>query len=218
MRGQWKLPVLLLLVAATARAQEDPAGATQRVRAEVRVQTALQMALQAGIPVELLERKVAEGKAKGVPMERIAAAVETRLMALTRARSALQRGHVEDATAGDLSIAGDAVQAGVSDNALAELVRNAPRERRAVAVAVLTNLVSMGQASERALAQVQAAMGRGPEALLNLEARTSAQAREHGNPDPGSGGIGVGADASAGARGGVKVDPPGKGRGGGKGG
>lgn len=203
MRYRLMLPVLLLLVPLAAPAQQPARGGT----AEARLQAALQAAAEAGIPVTLLERKVAEGKAKGVPMERIATAVEHRLQALTQAREAFRRGRVESTTAADLAIAADAVQAGVSQNAIAEIARTAPRERRAVAVAVLTNLVALGHASERALTQVQAAMGRGPEALLNLQAKTAAELRSHG---VNAGGVGVGADASSGARGGVKVDPPGK--------
>jgi hypothetical protein len=207
-----------LLLAPLAGAAQQPAERpAQGSTADAKVQAALQTALEAGIPVSLLERKVAEGKAKGVPMERIAAAVQTRLEALLRARNALQQGRVEATTAGDLSIAADAVQAGVSDAAIAEIARSAPRERRAVAVAVLTNLVALGHASERALTQVQAAMKRGPEALLNLQARTNAELRGQGAAHAGGVGIGIGADASAGARGGVKVDPPKKkgGKGGG---
>ena len=216
MRYRSILPALLLLVPLAGWAQQPtprPAGG----KPEARVQAALQTALQAGIPVSLLESKVAEGKAKGVPMDRIATAVENRLAALTHARDALRKGHVSSSTPGDLAMTADALQAGVSESAIAEIARTAPRDRRAVAVAVLTNLVALGRASDRALAQVQAAMGRGPEALLNLQAQTAAQMRGQGNNNAGGIGIGVGADASSGARGGVKVDPPGKkgGKGGG---
>lgn len=207
MRYRILFPAVLLLIPLAGSAQQ-PTEHPVRAPAEARVQAALQTALQAGIPVSLLESKVAEGKAKGVPMDRIAQAVENRLQALTRARTALQKGHVEAATAGDLAIAADAVQAGVTDNAIAEIARTAPRERRAVAVAVLTNLVALGRASDQALAAVQAAMGRGPEALLNLQAKTAAQMQGQGANNAGGIGVGVGADASAGARGGVKVDPP----------
>jgi len=217
MRYRSILPALLLLAPLAGAAQQPAERPAQGSTADAKVQAALQTALEAGIPVSLLERKVAEGKAKGVPMERIAVAVQTRLEALLRARNALQQGRVEATTAGDLSIAADAVQAGVSDAAIAEIARSAPRERRAVAVAVLTNLVALGHASERALTQVQAAMKRGPEALLNLQARTNAELRGQGAAHAGGVGIGIGADASAGARGGVKVDPPKKkgGKGGG---
>lgn len=215
MKHATMVTILLLLASAAAVQAQQPR--ERGVGAEARVQAALDAALEAGIPVVLLERKVAEGRAKGVPMDRIAAAVEARLAALAHARGALERARVQSVSAGDLSIAADAVQAGVSDAALAEIARSAPQHRRAVAVAVLTNLVALGHASERALAQVQAALGRGPEAILNLQARTSAELRARGGGNGVVGvGVGVGAGASTGAGGGAKVDPPGKkGKGGG---
>jgi hypothetical protein len=176
---------------------------------EARVEAALAKAAEAGIPVTLLERKVAEGRAKGIPMARIAAAVENRLQALLQAHRVLEGASVEGATDGDLSVAADAVEAGVSESALLAISEGAPQERRAVAIAVLTDLVALGHASERALAQVQEALRRGPEALANLQARTGAELRARGAQ-------GVGAGVGSGARGG-RVDPPGQTRGRGRG-
>jgi hypothetical protein len=194
------LAVLLLLLL--------PAGMNaQQASSEARVQAALEAAAEAGIPVALLESKIAEGRAKGVPMDRIAQAVETRLNALIRARDAMQRARLESTTAGDLAIAADAVEAGVSQSALIEIIRRAPQERRAVAVAVLANLVALGHASENALNQVTTAMSRGPKALLNLQARTSAELRAKGAVGVGAGGRAVDA--------GVRVDRGRRGRGGG---
>ena len=190
---------MLAVLPAGAQAQAQPAPG------EARVEASLTAAAQAGIPATLLERKVAEGRAKGVPMERIAAAVETRLQALLRAQSVLQRARVESTTEGDLAVAADAVQVGVSEAALLAISTNAPRERRAVATAVLADLVALGHASERALAQVQAALGRGPEALVNLQARTGAELRARGAQ-------GVGAGVNSGRGVGVRPDPPGRGR------
>lgn len=167
--------------------------------ANARVDAALESAVQAGIPASLLEQKIAEGKAKGVPADRIAAAVEARLEALTRAREAMTQAGVEGATAGELSVAADAVQGGVSQRALATISRRSSGENRAVAIAVLTDLVAMGHASEQALMRVEGALVRGPEALANLRAESAGQV---GGP----GGIGVGASAGAGAR--VEVGTP----------
>jgi len=50
-----------------------------------RINTALARARQVGIPVALLESKIAEGKAKGVSLDRVAAAVERRQAALEKA-------------------------------------------------------------------------------------------------------------------------------------
>jgi hypothetical protein len=52
--------------------------ALQAQNAEERIAAAMQYAQNAGIPVSLLDSKVQEGKAKGIPMDRIAAAVERR--------------------------------------------------------------------------------------------------------------------------------------------
>jgi len=53
-----------------------------------RINAALARAQQVGIPVALLESKIAEGKAKGVSLERIAAAIERRQTTLERASQA----------------------------------------------------------------------------------------------------------------------------------
>src|SRR5687768_13166961 len=94
-----------------------------------RINTALARARQVGIPVVLLESKVAEGKAKGVSLDRVAEAVERRQAALEKASQAL-RGQPDAASS--LSVGADAVEAGVSDAALKAIADNAPRDRRNV--------------------------------------------------------------------------------------
>jgi zinc transporter ZupT len=191
MRYRIILPLLLLLAPLGGEAQQRPERSP-----EARVQAALGTALDAGIPVSLLERKVAEGKAKGVPMARIAAAVENRLAALTRAREALRRGRVEASTPADLSIAADAVQAGVSETALAgDCAHGAARAARRGG-GVLTNLVALG----RLRACPEPGAGR-------HEARAGGAAQARGKDfwraawagvsSAGGAGQGVGADASA---------------------
>ena len=170
-------------------------GAQDSTATSARVNATLDAALEAGIPVSLLERKIAEGRAKGVPMERIAIAVENRLEALTTARGALVDAGLTSTTEGELSVAADAVQAGVSSTALATIGSTAPQERRAVAIAVLAELVAAGHASSQALVQVQEALKAGPEALANLRVGAGA-----------SGGVGAGVGAG---QGGVQVDAAG---------
>src|SRR5262245_20385192 len=71
-----------------------------------RIDVALARARQVGVPVTLLESKVAEGKAKGVPLDRIAAAVEHREASLERAREAMKgQERIGD---GDLVVGADA--------------------------------------------------------------------------------------------------------------
>ena len=136
---------------------------------EERIDDAVARAREAGIPVSLLESKRAEGQAKGVPMDRIATAVETRLQHLLTAQQAMRSaGNVDTA---QLSVGGDAIGAGVSAAVLAEIAGTAPRERRSVAVAALTYLVSQGLSSQVALDRVRQALSQGPQALSNLTNR-----------------------------------------------
>ena len=195
----------VLALAPVALPAQDPTAATG---ADARVEAALETAANAGIPVSLLERKIAEGKAKGVPMERVAFAVEKRLDALVKARDAMTRAGLENTTEGELSVAADAVQGGVSQTALATISQTAPQDRRAVAIAVLTDLVALGEASDRALTQVQSALSRGPEALANLRAESTAQLRAGGGVGVGAGAGGVGAQAGAGAGAQVELGAP----------
>lgn len=151
-----------------------------------RIDAAVSRAREAGIPVALLESKVAEGKAKGVPMERIAVAVERREAALEKASDALGRSEHD---AANLSVAADAVESGVSAAVLKATADAAPRDRRVVAIAALTELVRQGTLPDAALARVKDALKRGPEALANLPAQAAAgQGRAGAQPPRNEGG------------------------------
>jgi hypothetical protein len=144
------------------------------------ITAAIARARQAGIPVALLESKIAEGQAKGVSMERIAAAIESREAALERANQALagQQGVREH----DLSVAADALESGVSDVVLRSIAETTPQDRRAVAIAALTQLVELGHVPEAALERVRDAVKRGPDALANLPAQAGAATGRRGGP------------------------------------
>jgi hypothetical protein len=177
MRGTTKIVFIAALLIVVVHADAARAQTTQD-----RIDTAIAHARGAGIPVTLLESKVAEGKAKGVPMDRIAAAVERREAALEKASQALH-GRT-DVTPADLSVAADAVESGVSAAVLQAIADAAPRDRRVVAIAALTGLVKQGQLPEAALDRVKDALKRGPDALANLPAQAAAgQARGGGQPD-----------------------------------
>jgi hypothetical protein len=195
------LTAALLIAPAALPAQDSTSSATGGSQA--RIDAALSAALQAGVPVSLLEGKIEEGKAKHIPMDRIAAAVEQRLGALTDAHAALTKAGVTSATDGQLSVAADAVQAGVSQSALVAVSKGASEGTRAVAIAVLTDLVAQGQASAQALERVQAALAHGPEALANLGVEVSSR----GQADAGLGaGAAGGAEAHAGGGIGAEVN------------
>jgi len=155
-----------------------PAGLdAQQTAPAARIDAALTAATRVGIPTSLLESKVQEGRAKGIPDARIAAAVEARLDALVRARTALDRARAQAIGAAELSVAADALQAGVTESSMVDVMTRVSAPRRAVAAAVLTELVELGVASDVALARVHAAIAQGGEALVNLPAQASENAR-----------------------------------------
>jgi hypothetical protein len=162
------------VVPVAAQAQTTTSEATGKANAQARIEATMGAAIHAKIPTALLESKIAEGKAKGVSQDRIAMAVEARLNGLMRASEALKRADVEVASQSELAVSADALEAGVSENALVKVSRSAPAERRAVAVATLTGLVQLGHASEVALARVSAALGSNA-ALANLQADVASQ-------------------------------------------
>ena len=197
------LAAALICAPAALLAQDSTASTGSAGGANARINAALESAVHAGIPVSLLERKVAEGRAKGVPMARIAAAVEHRLDALTQAHDALLKAGLRSTTEGELSVAADAVQAGVSQSALVAISQRAPEDSRAVAIAVLSDLVALGHASDQALVRVEGALEHGPEALANLSAESAGRAQGDasvGASVPGGAGAQVGVGAGAGAQ------------------
>ena len=187
------VPALLLAPAALS-AQSADANAAARAQAatpQARIDAAMEAAARARIPAELIESKIAEGRAKAVAEARIAAAVEARVAGLVRASEALQRAGIEARSAGDLSVTADALEAGVSESAVVRISQDAPQERRAVAVAVLADLVRLGHANDHALTRVSAAV-RSSAALANLHAEVASQLR--------LGGMNPTLDVTAGAR------------------
>ena len=168
-----------------------------------RINTALARAREVGIPVALLESKIAEGKAKGVSLERIAAAIERRQSALERASQALRGGADAPST---LAVSADAIESGVSEVVLREVVANSPNDRRNVAIAALTELVHQGNTPEVALGRVRDALKRGPDALSNLPAEAASGGRGRGRGQGTSGGQNTGGGGGGG--GGADNGPP----------
>jgi hypothetical protein len=199
---RWILVLFLALAGVPAAAQAQPA--------EQRIEAARRQAQTAGIPVSLLESKVAEGRAKGVPMDRIAAVVERRLASLSNAREAMAAApRAAPVTPADLSVGADALEAGVQPGVLGQLAAAAPADRRAMAIAALTQLVSQGESSERALARVQAALQRGPEALRRLPGEAAAERSRRGAPPGQNPSRGNGANGRGRANGGPPASVPG---------
>ena len=184
-RKPFSMIAVLLLAPAALQAQGTESGTKTQAQGDVqtqvrtpqaRIDAAMQAAVRAKVPVSLLESKIAEGEAKQVPQERIAAAVEARVAALIKASEAMSRSSIKTMTEGELAVAADALQAGVSAEALIEISQSAPAERRVVAVAVLTDLVRIGEKPEPAVARVQAALASNV-ALANLQAEVASKLR-----------------------------------------
>lgn len=189
----------LVFCAAPLAAQEAGGQAEGQVAAD-----AFARAEAAGIPTSLLESKLAEGKAKGVAMARIEAAIERRTDALIRASETFTEAGVQGASEADLSVAADAIEGGVSAEVLQAVSTKAPRERRAVAIAALTHLVAEGVVDSEALVRVEAALDRGPDALADLTGQVGVGMDGRASGDVGRGDVGadgrgqVGVDVGAG--------------------
>jgi hypothetical protein len=177
--------------------------ALQAQNAEERIAAAMQYAQNAGIPVSLLDSKVQEGKAKGIPMDRIAAAVERRAEALAQAQAVMASGG-DDLSEADLVAGADALGANISAKVLQTISETAPRERRAVAITALTELVLLEYVPEEALQMVIEALQRGPDALASLPGQAAEAAERRGAPA----GVG-GAPAGVGAPAGTPTGAPG---------
>lgn len=157
---------------ALAVAQETPTP-------EQRIEAALDRAASVGIPEAVLEGEIARGHAAGLPLDRLADAVERRLDGLARARDALaSAGH--DVSTAEIVTGANAVGAGVSAAALEAVARMRiePDKRRIVALAVLTELVTVQDIpADRALMQLEGAIAAGPGALESLPEQTRAGQR-----------------------------------------
>jgi len=195
-----------IVVAGVALALSGANAANAQVQPpQDRINTALSRARQVGIPVALLESKMAEGKAKGIPLERIAAAIERREGALERASQAL-RGDPGDAAS--LSVGADAIESGVNEAILKAVAEDAPRDRRTIAIATLTQLVQQGDLPAAALAKVRNALKRGPDALTNLPSEGSNGRGRGSSNGQGRGNSGGGGGAESGPP--AAVPSPGK--------
>jgi hypothetical protein len=170
---------------------------------DARIEAAKSRATAAGVPVSLLESRVAEGRAKGIPMDRIAAAVERRAASLVAARDAMGRSR-RDITAADLGAGADALEAGIPANDLRTVIEQARSGERPVAIAVLTYLhETEGLPVDQALARVTSALGKGPDALRALPAQAAAARQRRGPP--------AASEQGKGARGAPPAAVPGQG-------
>lgn len=168
--------VAVLALAPLSLSAQRPESAAQRIEA------ARARAAQAGIPVELLESRITEGRAKGVSEDRIAAAVERRAAGLARAKEAMARSTARP-SASELSAGADALEAGVDGRTLRTVVETARAEDRPVALAVLGELVKQGVPVEQALERVTVALAKRGDALARLPEQAAAARARGGRPE-----------------------------------
>lgn len=144
-----------------------PAASASELNPAERIDAAVHRALSAGIPVSLLENLIAQGKAKGVPMDRLATAIERREATLHRVLEATK--HLPDMSEGDFAVSSHALENGVSEAVLQTISETTPQERRMVAIAALTELVAQGIAPQKALDRVTWALEQGRNPMSEVE-------------------------------------------------
>lgn len=175
----------LAALPAAARAQSASAHTASHASAAVatpdaRIDAAMRAAAEADIPQSLLASKVREAEAKQATPEQTASAVEARLAALVEARSTLQSANIGAFGEGDLLVTAEALAAGVSADAIANVAGSASAEQRANATAALADLVRLGHDAAHAGAQVSAALVAGANALVDLRASAASQLTARG--------------------------------------
>jgi hypothetical protein len=134
-----------------------------------------------GIPPALVRRKALEGVAKGVPPERILAALDEYAGRLRGARSLIG----PERSGASLAAAAEASRRGVPPDAIRELAQRRERQRElAVPLIVLGELVEAGVPTGRALAAVEDALdrGAGPDGMMAFSAAVRRRIRMGEDP------------------------------------
>ena len=139
-----------------------------------------------GLPVDPLVQKAIEGAAKGVPADRVIAAVRTLAGRLGEAREAVRAGGVA-APSGDVVEGGaDALNAGISPRQVSDLVRvSQPPQDPALTLRVAATLAALGVPPKQALELVQGMIsaGRSPSDLLGLPGQVQAGVARGATPE-----------------------------------
>ena len=165
--------VLGVIVAGGLAAQDVQARLDRRVSPEVQraVQGIAADAAAHGLPVDPLVQKAIEGAAKGVPDDRVIAAVRALAGRLGQAMAAVREAGVA-APAGDVVEGGaDALNAGFSGRQVSDLVRvSQPPQDPALTLRVAATLAALGVPTTQAFQLVEGMIsaGRSPSDLLGL--------------------------------------------------
>jgi hypothetical protein len=210
-------PAVLLLTSVLAvplHGQSDPSlrleGRVAPVVAET-VRAIADSVARVGLPVQPLYRKALEGGAKGVPPNRIIAAVNTVASQLALAAQAL-RSAKAPADPGAIEAGAYAINAGLSGGQVGELAR-AYRPPQSIAASLQSagTLTALGVPAAQAVALVHQWMsaGRSPEQVMLLPQQLQAAMARGASPAQAASGIARGAPPGPpGASGGHPEPPP----------
>jgi len=175
------LALCLALAATPLGAQQSVAGRLEgRVPPEVAALVG-QLAADAaarGLPVEPLVQKAIEGSAKGVPADRVAAAVRAVAAQLDAAAAALRQGGLTSPDTDAIATGAFALNAGLGSKEISDLARaGGSAYSAAVTLRAAGTLAALGVPAAETVALVSAAIRAGqPSAeLLTLPARVQAE-------------------------------------------
>jgi hypothetical protein len=186
--------VLSATLAGGLAAQDVSARLDRRVSPEVQraVQGIAAEAAAHGLPVDPLVRKAIEGAAKGVPGDRVIAAVRALAGRLAEAMEAVRAGGVA-APNGDVVEGGaDALNAGLSRRQVSDLVRvSQPPQDPTLTLQVAATLAALGVPATQAteLVQDMISAGRSPSDLLGLPGQVQAGVARGSTPEQAAAGL-----------------------------
>jgi len=175
-------------------AQDVQASLDRRVSPEVQraVRGIAADAAAHGLPVDPLVQKAIEGGAKGVPGDRVIAAVRALAGRLAEAKEAVSEAGVA-APSGDVVEGGaDALNAGLSKSQVGELVRvSQPPQDPGLTLRVAATLAALGVPATQALQLVQGMIsaGRSPSDLLGLPGQVQAGVARGATPAQAAAGL-----------------------------
>lgn len=203
--------LIALLLAAPPIAAQDAVDArlAGRVPPEVAavVRELAAAAAARGLPIDPLVQKAIEGAAKGVPADRVTAALRVVAAQLEAAAGALREGGLAQADTEAIAAGAFGLHAGLGREDIARLARaDGPV---AVALRVAGTLTAMGVPAGDAVALVIAVLvaGRAPGDLVALPARLQAEIGRGATPAQAAAGLTRAADAGGRGRGAPPVRP-----------
>ena len=145
-----------------------------------------------GLPVDPLVEKAIEGGAKGVPADRVIAAVRALAGRMGDAMTALREGGVSAPTGDVVEGGADAINAGLSNHDVQDLVRaSRPPYDPALTLRVAATLAALGVPANQVLQLVEAMIsaGRSPADLLSLPAQVQVGMGHGETPAQAAGGL-----------------------------